>query len=59
MKKCELKQGNDNCPHKWVRRDKKNISVLYRVCPDCGKEELHSEEENLTEQDCKKIMRLI
>lgn len=59
MKKAELKAGNDACKHSWVRRDKKSINILYRVCPECGKEELHSEEELLSENDCKKLMRLI
>lgn len=58
MKKAEINAGLENCAHKWIKRDKRNIVVLHRVCTECGKEELHSEDTTLTDKDCKKIMRM-
>lgn len=56
-KVSELQKGNDSCNHKFVKRDKKTIQILHRVCTECGKEELHSEQE-LTESEAKKIMKV-
>lgn len=58
MKKAELIKGNDACKHEWVKRDKKNIVILHRVCVECGKAELHCEDSDIDEITLKKIMKV-
>lgn len=57
MKKSTLIEGNPNCVHKWVKRDKVSFSVLKRACTDCGQVELHSECADLDEAAAKKLLK--
>ena len=56
LKHTKQAGNNPSCPHKWVARSKRNISILERVCTDCGQVEYHSES-NLDEATIKKIMQ--
>ncbi len=53
--KATITAGSPNCNHKWVKRDKKNFSILERACTECGQVELHSECKELTEEQTKKL----
>jgi len=58
LKAIKENGNNPQCSHKWVKRDKKTITILERACTECGKLELHSEDIELSEQDVKKIMKV-
>ena len=57
MIKGTIKEGSANCTHKWVKRDKKTFQILHRACTECGREELHSEND-FDERDAKKLMKV-
>lgn len=57
MVQTKIKDGNPNCIHKFVKRDKKTIQILHRACTECGQEELHTEGD-INDVEMKKIMKV-
>jgi len=55
--KAEIKSGDAGCQHSYTRQDKANFQILVRVCTKCGQEEVICDNEHITPELARKLLK--
>ena len=55
--KAEIKNGDAGCQHSYTRQDKTNFQILVRVCTKCGQEEVICDNEHITPELARKLLK--